>query len=152
MLGTPYSLDAPASENSPMNFAMLNGGKVLFFGCGMGSNTFLHFLEHKANSDFLQNAIVKLIDDNGTLKTEVIKKHLPGHRDFYSDKAGNCKFYTRAKEKGLTIKSTSLGLGMLYLMDLNELYNIGIKLFYEDPNITLCCDNPDCTFCRNYKK
>lgn len=143
-------LDAPACENSPMGKALKNNGKVLFFGCDLNSNTFLHFLEHASDSIFLKNAVVKLQDEAGRFHTEVIKKHLPGHRDFYRSPAISTKFYRRALESGLIIKMGKLGNGRLYLIDLRQLYEIGMKLFKEDPAVTLC-DDPNCFFCASYK-
>lgn len=144
-------LDPPASENSPMAFARKNGGKIIMFGCGVGSNTFLHHLETMAEAVYLQNAIVKIQDADGTLHTEVIHKHLPGHRDFYGLSGLNAKIYTKAIERGLDIRSVSVGAGKLVLMDMAELYEIGSALLAEDPNLLLC-DHPNCSFCAPFKR
>lgn len=143
-------LDPPASKNSPMAKALELGGKVLFFGCGIASNTFLHFLEDQVDAPFLLNAIVKVKDEDGKIHTEVMKKHLPGHRSFYGSAPEQGKFYQEAFRRGLQVKETSLGLGKLHLMDLKQLYEIGMNMFSEDPLATLC-DNPNCSFCRNYR-
>ncbi len=142
-------LEPPASENSPMAKALEHQGKVLFFGCDINCNTFLHYLEDQSNATFLENAIVKLRDESGRLHTEVIKKHVPGHRDFYRSPAINSKFYQRALAAGLDIHKEKLGLGWLYLIDLQQLYDIGMQLFAEDPNVTLC-DDTNCLFCKRF--
>lgn len=143
-------LDAPVSDTSPAAKAWEMGGKVVFFGCGLGSNTFIHFLEYQAKSAFLENAIVKIQDADGKLHTEVIHNHVPGCRDFYEPVGKKAKFYQRAMAKGLEIKEVPLGMGVVSCMDLQQLYDIGMELFREDPNVTLC-DNPDCSFCKKYQ-
>ena len=142
--------DAPASDTSPMAKALSLGGKVCFYGCRASSNTFIHYIEYKAKSAFLENAIVKIKDDDGKIHTEVIHNHVPGCRDFYNPKNLDSKFYVRAIEKGLTIKEEKLGMGQIYVMDLKELYEIGMELFREDKNVTLC-DNENCRFCKKYR-
>lgn len=144
-------LDSPASGNSPMAKALELGGKVLFFGCGIASNTFLHFVEDQANAPYLLNAVVKIEDADGTLHTEIMRKHLPGHRSFYGPAPEQGKFYREAFARGLEVKETALGLGKLHLMDLKQLYQISMDMFADDPLATLC-DNPNCTFCQKYRK
>ena len=123
----------------------------VFFGNDIHSNTFLHYLEDKTNAPYLQNAIVKIKDADGTLHTEVIRKHLPGDRSFYGYTPREGKFYRTALKKGLEIKVEELGMGRLQLMDLKQLHDIGMEMFKEDPLATLC-DNPNCRFCRKYTK
>lgn len=144
-LGEQGLLDPPTSQTSPLAKALEQNGKVVFFGCSPASNTFLHYLEYVSDSAFLQNAVVKVEDEKGKLKTEVIHKHVLGHRDYYL----NAKFYKEAIKRGLCIKQEAFGVDSIYTIDLRELYDIGIEIIKENPNITLC-DNPDCRFCRAY--
>ena len=143
-------LDSPCGDNNPMEKALSLGGKILFFGCGVSSNTFIHYLEDRANSNFLENAFIKIVREDGKLVSELMRNHLPGCRDFYGKKTPVCKFYTRAQERGLEIKRETLGAGDIYAMDMNEVYRIGTELFKEDPDVTLC-DNPGCMFCTRYR-
>lgn len=143
-------LDPPANEKSPMAKALQQGGKVVFFGCTPASNTFIHFLEDGANGSYLGNAIVRIEEENGAVRTELIHKHLPGCRDFYNPDISKVKFYNRAIEKGLEIRKEKLGAGYVYYMELKPLYEIGTQLFKEDKNVTLC-DKPDCMFCKKYR-
>ena len=133
-----------------MEKALELGGKVIFFGCGVSPNTFLHYLEDKSDSNFLENAIVKIEREDGKLVTEIVRHEMPGCRDFYGKKKPVCKFYTRAKERGLQIENKTLGVGEIYMMKLSELYEIGMELFREDPDVTLC-DSPSCLFCKRYR-
>jgi len=144
-------LEPPASENSPMAKALELGGKVLFFGSDIHTNTFLHYLEDKANAPFLENAVVKIKDAAGRYRTEVIHNHLPGHRSFYGLDCREGKFYRNAFAKGLQVQEAQLGMGRLHLMDLKQLDTIGMELLREDPLATLC-DSPTCSFCRKFRK
>lgn len=144
-------LDEPMSENNPLAKALELGGKVLFFGVDINYNTFLHYLEDKSGAPFLENVVVKVEDETGKLRTEVIRRHLPGHRCFYGENPREGKFYRKALEKGLQIQEAELGVGKLQMMDLRQLHDIGMELFREDPLATLC-DDPNCLFCRSYRK
>ena len=144
-------LDSPCGKNNPMEKALGLGGKVVFFGCGVSSNTFLHYLEDGADSNFLENAIIKIVREDGKQVTEIMRNHLPGCRDFYYFLSPEgCKFYDRAVERGLNISHEIFGTGDIYKMELSELYEIGTELFREDPDVTLC-DRPQCVFCARYR-
>ncbi len=149
-LNAHSELEAPTNDNSPLGKALELGGKVVFFGCGLASSTFLHYLEYKAKSNFLQCAIVKIKNPDGTFRTEMIKDNLPGHRDFYGKTGPDAKFYTRALEKGLNLHEVKFGIGNIYAIDLKEFYEIGMEIFKEDPNIVLC-DDENCLFCRKFR-
>jgi len=124
-------------------------GKVVFIGCEISANTFLHFLEDSSGAKFLSAAIVKIKEPDGRLRTEMIPRHLPGHRDFYRRDALNGKFYQRAVERGLEIRTAALGAGKATVMELRQLYDIGMRLIKDDPRILLC-DDPDCQFCSKF--
>ena len=79
-----------------------------------------------------------------------IDQHLPGHRDFYRADAQNCKFYQRAVARGLHIAEVPFGMAKLHMIDINELHEIGMALFREDPDVLLC-DDPECLFCSKYR-
>ena len=144
-------LDAPMSEDSPMAKALELGGKVLFFGVDINYNTFLHYLEDKSDAPFLANVFIKVEDGNGRAQTEVIRRHVPGHRCFYGENPREGKFYRKALEKGLQIKVAELGVGRLQMMELRQLHDIGMELFRENPLATLC-DDPNCLYCSRFRK
>ena len=142
--------DPPAGESSPLALACQHQGKVLFFGCPLASVTFLHYLETHCQMPFLQPAVCRRRTPDGGLETVLIDKHLPGHRDFYcGNQAHKCKFFRRAFERGLQLQQTSLGVGMLQMLSLPQLFEIGCQLLREDPRVLLC-DDPECTFCRQF--
>lgn len=149
-LSAQTQLEPPASENSPMAKALELGGKALFVGVDIHSNTFLHYLEDKADAPYLGNAVVKVKDAKGNLHTEVIHKHLPGHRSFYGYTPKEGKFYINALKKGLQIAEEPLGCGRVQMMDLKQLDAIGMEMFREDPLATLC-DDPACVFCKKFR-
>lgn len=143
-------LDAPAGASSPMHYALDHDGDVIFLGCDITSNTFIHYCETEADIPCLGCGIVKYIDTEGKTHTALIEKHLPGDRDFYHDPAVS-EFYRKAVERGLHIYSVRYGMGNLYRMNLRELYEITNAMLAEDPNSTLC-DDPACPFCSKFRK
>ena len=116
----------------------------------MSPTTFLHFLEEELDLPYLGNAVCR-VKDGGNARTILIPKHLPGHRDFYIANAEKCKFFKKVIADGLEIKETPLGLGRVQLIDVKELYELGIKAVNADRNIFLC-DKPECSFCSKYRK
>ena len=141
--------DPPASKSSPLGKALELGGKVVYIGSGLAPSTFLHFLETMSDAAFLQPAVCRVKDPDGSLRTVFIDKHLPGHRDFYRGDAENCKFFVRAVKAGLSIKEVPFGMSKLQVIDLKEFYEIGMRLCREDPRVLLC-DDPNCQFCKNF--
>ena len=140
--------DPPAGETSPLAKALELGGKILYFGADLSSTTFLHYLEDAARLPFLSTAICRIKTPDGDLENVAVERHLPGDRDFYHGN-GDCKFFRRAFERGLKVESVELGMGKLMLVDIRQLYDIGMKLIAEDPRVLLC-DDPDCLFCRRF--
>ena len=141
--------DPPASESSPMAKALAHGGKVLYIGTGLAPSTFLHYLETVNHAPFLQPAVCRVKNQDGTLRTVLLEKHLPGHRDFYRKDAENCKFFRRAVKKGLLIHEIPFGMNKIQMIDLQEFYKVGMQLWKEDPQVLLC-DDPECFFCRQF--
>ena len=134
--------DPPCGITSPLHKALERNGKILFFGTGLGPTTFLHYLEDQANLPGLGTAICRVRESDGKLKTVLIENHLPGDRDFYRHDAENCKFFRRAVTEGLEIKNVALGMGTLQLIDIRQLYTIGMKLVQEDPRILMRDEQP----------
>lgn len=141
--------DSPCGPNSPVEKVTQLGGKILYFGCGIAPTTMLHYIETMSHAAFLDDAVCRVRTPDGGLKTVIIPDHLPGHRDFYIHDAENCKFFKRAFERGLELKSTPLGMAQVQVIDCQQLYNIGMQLQKEDPRVLLC-DNPECLFCRRF--
>ena len=143
----PY--DPPAGAGSPMDKVLELNGKILYFGCGVAPTTFLHYLEDRTDMPFLDTAVCRVKNPDGSLKTVAIEKHLPGHRDFYRPHAEECKFFRAAVERGLEIRSVPLGMSELQLIEVRPLYEIGMELLKQDHRLLLC-DDPDCLFCRRF--
>lgn len=141
--------DPPGSENSPMGKVLELGGKVVYIGSGLAPSTFLHYLETVCRSAFLEPAVCRVKDPDGSLRTVFIDRHLPGHRDFYRPDAENCKFFQRAVQAGLHIAEVPFGLRKVHVIELKSFYEIGMKLMKEDPRVLLC-DNPECMFCSKF--
>lgn len=141
-------LDTPTGAASPLMKVLQKHGSVVFLGCGIGANTFLHLLETLHDVPYLRPAILKHLDQNGEPHTAIIEKHLPGHRNFYE---GETEFYEEAVRRGLKIHSATLGNAKIYRMELDNLNEVAESMFREDPLATLCHD-PGCAFCTRYRK
>ena len=138
--------DSPTGKNSPFAKLLDFKGKILHFGSGLGTTTFLHFLEDELNLSYLGNAVCRIKDPDGKVRSVMVPKHLPGHRDFYGSNAENSKFFKKAKSHGLKIGEVSLGLGKLQSIEVKNLNEIGVPIIRQDPNIFLC-DSEECIFC-----
>jgi hypothetical protein len=88
---------------------------------------------------------------DGRVEYVTVPQHLPGHRDFYRHDAENCKFYQKVIAKGLEIREVEFGLSKLHLIDIRQLYDIGLPIMQENSDIILC-DADDCLFCKKYRK
>lgn len=127
--------DPPAGPTSPMHYAHEHHGSVVFLGCGLASNTFIHYCETLLDVPCLAAAIYKYIDGTGKLRTGLIEKHLPGNRDFYAG-LGKSKFYDEAIRRGLKIDSVPFGVGTIYRISLDNLYDVTMAMLRENPDAT----------------
>lgn len=127
--------DAPTGATSPLRYALEHHGSVIFLGCDLGSNTFIHYCETILDVPCLGAALLKYIDANGKLRTSLIEKHLPGPRDFYAG-LGKSKYYDEAIRRGLKIESVRFGMGTIYRMSLGNLYSVTMEMLNEDPDAT----------------
>lgn len=131
-------LDPPTGATSPLRYALEHHGSVVFLGCDLGSNTFIHYCETVLDVPCLGAALFKYIDKSGKLRTALIDKHLPGPRDFYAG-LGKSKYYDEAIRRGLKIDSVSFGMGTLYRISLDNLYSVTMEMLKEDPDATYRC-------------
>lgn len=143
--------DPPTGISSPFAKLVDCKAKILYFGCSLASSTFLHYLETVADLPYLKGSVCRVKNEDGSLRTVYVPKNLPGDRDFYRDIDGNSKFFKKALSSGLKIEQSRLGCGKIQLLDAADLYQTGLKLLADDPNILLC-DNEECLFCRKHKQ
>ena len=115
----------------------------------MESTTFIHYLEDATRMPFLATAICNIKHEDGSLEAVAVERHLPGDREFYRD-AMNCKFFKRAFERGLELKTIPFGMDKIMVLDIRQLYDIGMTVIRDDPKVLLC-DRPDCPFCSAYR-
>ncbi len=130
--------DAPASAQSPLKKALERNGKVVHFGTSLSSTTFLHLLEDELDLPGLGDAVCKLKNPDGSGSYAVIRRHLPGDREFYHHDSGS-RFFRLACERGLRIRSVRLQAGAVRAIELRELYRIGRELLAEDRNLLSPC-------------
>jgi aminoglycoside N3'-acetyltransferase len=141
--------DPPAGETSPLAKALEFGGKILYFGAGLESTTFIHYLEDATRMPFLSTAFCCVKTPAGGLETVAVPRHLPGCREFYN-RAMECKFFRRAFARGLELRRVKLGMGEIMLLDIRQLCDIGLAVIKDDAKVLLC-DDPDCLFCGAYR-
>ncbi len=141
--------DSPTGVTSPLHKVLETGGSIVFIGECHGSNTFLHYIEEITNAPFVAGLAFNYIDENGVLRLGHIDTHLPGHRNFYN--GFDNEFYEKAFKYGLKIHEVPFGNTTLCRIDIKEMFDIAMKVFKDDPLATLC-KNPDCFFCRKYRK
>lgn len=127
-------LDPPAGETSPLAKALKKKGSVVFFGCSIASNTFLHYLEEIA-TDIPKPGVIQYIDADGERQTGFIARQYPGNRDFYY--MPDSRFYAEAVKRGLKIHTAKCGIGTLYRMELENLYDVGMEMIRENPYVTV---------------
>lgn len=127
-------LDGPAGVTSPLHKVLCEKGSVIFFGCTLACNTFLHYLED-VETDIPKPGVIKYIDEQGEPHTALIEKQLPGDRDFYY--IPESKFYAEAVRRGLTIHAQPCGIGTIYRIELENLYDVTHKILQDDPYATV---------------
>lgn len=141
--------DPPTCRRSPFGKLLDYHGKMVWFGAGLASTTFFHFLEDELDMPYLAEAVCRVKRPDGSIRTILIPKHLPGHRDFYRNPGEETKIYQQLLENGLKIRKTRLGLGEIKLIDAAQMYDLGMKALRKNPNLLLC-DKPGCQFCRRF--
>ena len=141
-------LDIPTGETSPLKKALDRDGSVVFLGCHMGSNTFLHYVELHAGAEYTTPTCIQYIDAQGRTQTAVLPE-LFGCRSFYG--GNDSDFYREARRRGLEIREEPFGMGVLRRIRLRQLYEITSQMLREDP-YALLCKKPGCPFCSRYIK
>ncbi len=141
--------DPPACRRSPFGKLPEYNGRMVWFGAGLASTTFFHFLEDELDMPYLAKAVCRVKRADGTEETLLLEKHLPGHRDFYRNPGEETKMYRRLLEKGLVIKKSNLGFGEIKVIDAKQMYSLGMESLRKEPTLLLC-DDKKCTFCSRY--
>jgi aminoglycoside 3-N-acetyltransferase len=140
-------MDKPTGETSPLRYALQKNGSVLFLGCDPGSNTFIHYAEIMAGIPFAEPVVMQYINDKGETVTTMMDGHLYGCRNFYCGIEDT--YYKKAIPMGLRVYERKFGLTTLYRMELQNVYDITMQMYKDDPFATLCKD-PDCPFCKRF--
>ena len=143
--------DPPTCRKSPFGKLVEYKGKMVWFGADLNSTTFFHFLEDEMDMPYLQKAVCRIENEDENIRSVLVPKHLPGHRDFYEKPAEKSKMYRRLMADGLVINKIGLGLGGIKVIGANYMYELGMHALKDDPNILLC-DNLECKFCVEAKE
>lgn len=143
--------DLPVSKNSIFRILKEKKGKVLFFGCDENSFTLFHHIEIINNLPGCEEAVCKIKENDGSLRTIVYRHHLGGHRDFYEPPFGKTKSARILKNSGVVPSEAHAGLGKIKLYDAKAVCECLDAASRKDPNIFLC-DDPSCSYCSKHKK
>ena len=142
--------DAPTGRSSPFGKLLEHGGKMAWVGASLGATTFLHFLATELDLPCLAGSLC-CVKEDGQVRTLLVPKHLPGHRDFYGAKREDSKAYRRLVSMGLSIGRANVGLGAVKVIEARPMYELGMRALGEDPNLFLC-DSKECSFCGGHRK
>lgn len=148
-VGEHRESDPPTCRRSPFGKLVDLGGKMMWFGVGLASTTFFHFLEDELDMPYLASGHCRVEDGPGAVRTVIVPKHVPGHRDFYRNPGEETKMYQRLLKDGLVIRKVTLGFGEIKVIEARQMYDLGVEALKDDPRLLLC-DNDECLFCRKY--
>ena len=129
--------DAPAGATSPWAKLHEYKGKIAFLGAGLGSCTFLHYLETIAGVDYLESSICVADEEGAGRRLATVPQNLPGRRDFYGSKAEQSKIFRWLAAHGLKIERLPVGFGELKVIEAAQLHHLGLKALDEDPAMLL---------------
>ena len=100
-------------------------------------------MELHAGAEYTVPTCIQYVDAQGRTQTTVVPE-LFGCRNFYGGNDND--FYREACRRGLRIWKEPFGMGVLYRMELRQLYEITMQMLREDP-YALLCKKPGCPFC-----
>ena len=143
--------ESPCSKNSPLAYALNNGGKIVHLGSRTGATTFLHYFEDEFELPGLADSLCVVKGVDNIPYTVSVPKNLPGCREFYKSVDADGKFFDAACAQGLEVRKSPLSLGRIICMDMQPLYNIGCTLVKNDPYIFLH-DQGTCQSCDRLRK
>ncbi len=124
-------------------------GKILLLGVDMDRNTMMHCLEEEIDALYLWTLDIPAPTyiENYQEKSFTLKKFPPGHRDFLK--------ITPELRKNEAMVEGFIGNAQVKVIDINNLFEIGLKILHEDP-LFFMCENENCNSCHKsrllYKK
>ena len=137
---TPYAKSGPFGRIYDLD------AKILFLGCGLKPNSFLHAFEDWKDLPYLTTEEVRVTDGHGNGELVTVAKVPMGHRDFYC--GNDSKIARRMLEAGL-FKCGKVGMSECLLTTAQAMGDFVLSLLDQDPRILLC-DDSGCEFCRQY--
>jgi len=139
---TPYGRSSPFGTLYDMD------AKIMFLGCGLGPNSFLHAFEDWKDVPYLQPEDVRATDENGNTIVVHMEKEPMGDRDFY--RSNDSKIARRLFAAGL-LKEGRVGMAQVFLTSAKAMGDLVMKALDEEPDILLC-DRPECEFCSRFRR
>lgn len=119
-------------------------GKILLLGVDMDRNTFMHTIEDESDAQYLVTIDIPAPTyiKNWQRSKFTLKKFPPGHRDFIG--------FTSILRKRDAIIEGIIGNAVSKVMNVKDIYSIGMELLTKEPLFFLC-HNENCNFC-NYAR
>ncbi len=140
----------PFDKNGPFGKLFELNAKVIFLGCGLHANSFLHAVEDWLNLPYLTSDLTHYYAGK-TVKYKTFKKMPGGCRDFYSHTKKNpAKIYKLLFKAGI-ITEIKAGKGSIYTFELKKFVPACVTILKKDP-LLLLCDKKECKFCAKFKK
>jgi len=137
---------SPFGRSGPFGWMYEHDVKILFLGCGLGPNSFLHAFEDWRDAPYLRDEDVRAIDERGEAVTVRVPKEPMGHRDFY--RGNDTKIGRRLIEAGV-VREARVGMAQVFVARGRRMGDFVMDLLDSEPRILLC-DRPDCSFCSRF--
>ncbi|MFB3892171.1 MAG: AAC(3) family N-acetyltransferase [Phycisphaerae bacterium] len=142
--------DVPVGRSSPFGKLADLGGKIVFLGASLASNTFLHLIETEAGAPYIGDAVCMVANADGSTRPVVIPRFPAGDREFYHEPIEGSKIYRTLIATGLDIRRSPLGASEIKVIDAGRMFELGTCAIKKDPAIMLC-DDKNCMFCSAHK-
>ena len=123
-------MDFPVGDTSPFAFLPELDAKMVWLGADLSTSSYLHYIEYKADSPYLESALVTVKSNKG-IEQVFYPKNLLGCRDFGTP-GGETKIYKKLREYGLKMKTTSLGIGDVKVIDALGAYELASQALADD--------------------
>lgn len=141
-----HARTSPFSSQGPFGRLYERDCKILFLGCGLGPNTFLHVYEDMLDMPYLRSEEVRVRDRRGKTKIVTVPKEPMGDRDFYvkGGRAGQ-----ELLEKGVITRGR-VGISEVFLTTARRQGEYALRRMQEDKG-WLLCRRPECKFCAPFR-
>lgn len=129
-----HARTSPFNREGPFGKLFERDCKILFLGCGLGPNSFLHAYEDWLDMPYLSTEEVRIRNSEGETSTVLIPKEPMGDRDFYYNGGRSGK---EMLEKGV-IRRGQVGIAEVFITTAKTQGEYVTKRLREDGEWLLC--------------